>query len=288
MGLGYIVVETADVEAWRSFGTQGLGLMEMPSGPDGTLYLKMDEHPFRIAVVPSSVERLACSGWELADDRQFRAIVAELRAAGHDVQEGTAADLAARKVNGLARVTDPGGSEIELFYGPVFDHTVFISPVGVSRFVTGGLGMGHMVMASVAVEETYRFYTELLGFSLSDVMRRAGGERKVRFTRCNPRHHSLGLVEGDVSAMLHFMIEAGSLDDVGRGFDRFLDLGFPVRQTIGKHTNDHMVSFYASTPSPFNVEFGFGGRLVDNATWTTGEITATSFWGHRPVSDPQP
>ena len=188
-------------------------------------------------------------------------------------------ELAARHVSGLARVVDPGGASIELFYGPVFDHTVFISPVGVSRFVTGELGMGHLVMASPNVDETYRFYTDLLGFRLSDTMRR--GDVLVRFTHCNPRHHSLALAKGDQPMMQHFMVEVATMDDVGYAFDRFQDLGVKIRMGIGKHTNDHMTSFYAHTPGPFFVELGFGGRHIDDATWTTGEITATSFWGHR-------
>jgi len=279
MGLGYIVIETRDIEAWRQFGTQALGMMEMPRSDDGTLHLKMDERPFRIAVVEGGEDRLACAGWELANDTLFERAIEELRAAGHVVKEGTAEELADRKVNGLAHVADPGGAELELFYGPIFDHTVFISPVGVSRFVTGTLGMGHMVMLSPEPEETYRFYTELLGFRLSDTMHM--GDVLLRFTHCNQRHHSLAIAKGPASMMQHFMVEVGTLDDVGYGFDRFQDLGIRIRETIGKHTNDHMVSFYAQTPGPMQVEYGFGGIKIDDATWTTGEITATSFWGHR-------
>jgi 2,3-dihydroxybiphenyl 1,2-dioxygenase len=190
-------------------------------------------------------------------------------------------------VNGLAWLTDPGGAEIELFYGPIFDHRIFISPAGVSGFVTGQLGMGHMVMITPSADATYRFYTQALGFKLSDVMRL--GETMLRFTHCNPRHHSLAFAAGAKPMMQHFMVEAASLDDVGYAYDRFQDMGISIRQSIGKHTNDHMVSFYAQTPGPFFVEFGFGGIKIDDATWTTGEITATSFWGHRkPPKAPAP
>ena len=36
------------------------------------------------------------------------------------------------------------------------------------------------------------------------------------------------------------------------------------------------------SPSGFDVEFGCGGRLVDDATWTVSAITKPRFWGHRP------
>ena len=36
-------------------------------------------------------------------------------------------------------------------------------------------------------------------------------------------------------------------------------------QTLGRHPNDRMFSFYAKTPSGFQFEFGWGGREVDDA-----------------------
>jgi 3,4-dihydroxy-9,10-secoandrosta-1,3,5(10)-triene-9,17-dione 4,5-dioxygenase len=279
MGLGYLVVDATDIDAWRRFGTQALGMMEMPAAVEGGLHLKMDERQFRLAILPSDEDRLVCTGWELADDLRFDAALEELSAAGHGVKEASPDERAARHVSGLATVTDPSGATIELFYGPVFDHTVLISPVGVSRFVTGELGMGHVVMLTPNVEETYRFYTDLLGFRLSDTLRR--GDRLTRFTHCNARHHSLAFAPADESKLQHFMVEVGTMDDVGYAYDRFEDMGIRILQTIGKHTNDHMTSFYARTPGPFAVEFGHGGRHIDDATWTSGEITAGAFWGHR-------
>jgi hypothetical protein len=43
---------------------------------------------------------------------------------------------------------------------------------------------------------------------------------------------------------------------------------------LGKHTNDHMVSFYLRTPSGFNVEYGWGAREMDDATWQVQVHTA--------------
>ncbi len=41
----------------------------------------------------------------------------------------------------------------------------------------------------------------------------------------------------------------------------------PLATTLGRHTNDHMVSFYAFTPSGFQLEYGWGGRKIDDADW---------------------
>jgi biphenyl-2,3-diol 1,2-dioxygenase len=50
---------------------------------------------------------------------------------------------------------------------------------------------------------------------------------------------------------------------------------------LGKHTNDHMVSFYLRTPSGFAVEYGWGAREVDDRTWQVQVHTAGSMWGHQ-------
>jgi 3,4-dihydroxy-9,10-secoandrosta-1,3,5(10)-triene-9,17-dione 4,5-dioxygenase len=104
----------------------------------------------------------------------------------------------------------------------------------------------------------------------------------MRFLGCNPRHHSLALAPFPAPAgIVHLMIEVTALDDVGRAMDRCARRGAPVSATLGRHANDLMVSFYVRTPGGFDVEYGTGGRIVDDRTWVTRETTAISLWGHR-------
>jgi catechol 2,3-dioxygenase-like lactoylglutathione lyase family enzyme len=80
----------------------------------------------------------------------------------------------------------------------------------------------------------------------------------------------------------HFLVEARSMDEVGLAFDRALKAGVRVVLTPGRHPNDRMFSFYARTPSGFEFEFGWGGREVDDATWTPTTYHQISEWGHHP------
>ena len=60
--LGYLRVEATDVPAWREFGVKVLGMV-LGRGPDpSALYLRMDDLPARIVVLPGSKDRLAASG----------------------------------------------------------------------------------------------------------------------------------------------------------------------------------------------------------------------------------
>ena len=43
-----------------------------------------------------------------------------------------------------------------------------------------------------------------------------------------------------------------------------------------------MVSFYVKTPAGFDIEYGWGGIAVDDATWRVGQYDRPSIWGHKP------
>ena len=150
--------------------------------------------------------------------------------------------------------------------------------------------MGHVVLPAADDEDTLNFYTGLLGFRLRDSMRlpgeffgRPAGSPPVwmRFLGCCPRHHSLALAPMRPAAgIVHLMVEVASLDDVGLALDRCRRRKAPVSSTLGRHANDHMVSFYVQTPGGFDIEYGTDGLTVDDSTWVSRESTAVSLWGH--------
>ncbi len=279
-GLGYIGLDVAAVDAWRVYAG-ALGAMVRDADGDESFGIKVDDRPYRVLVQPTEGEEgLAFAGWELPDETALRQAVAELESEGHGVEASTETERAARQVRGLVRTTDPAGTPVELFWGPVLDHERFVSPTGVSGFVTGDLGLGHIVLGTPDLERSVDFYTRVLGFRVSDYWK--PGPTDVVFARCNPRHHSIALVSAGAPALYHFMFEANTIDDVGSTLDRLQAGGGRLSMGLGRHTNDLMLSFYSTSPSGFDVEFGCGGRRVDDASWIVTEITKPSFWGHRP------
>jgi hypothetical protein len=77
------------------------------------------------------------------------------------------------------------------------------------------------------------------------------------------------------------MMELLQLDDVGQGYDLAQAEPGRIATTLGRHTNDFITSFYARTPEDFLIEYGWGGRSIDTATWQPGEMRhGTSLWGH--------
>ncbi|MEJ3750167.1 iron-dependent extradiol dioxygenase HsaC [Actinomycetes bacterium KLBMP 9797] len=288
--LGYLRIEATDLEAWREFGTKVLGMAE-GRGPDqSALYLRMDDFPARLVVVPGERDRLAASGWELTDPPALAHVTRVLEEAGVAVKPAGAAELADRRVAGMVSVDDPFGNTLELFCGAALDSRPAITPYG-TRFVTGDQGMGHVVLPAGDDPAALRFYTEVLGFRLRDSMRlipetiglpAIDTPLWMRFLGCNPRHHSLAVAPIPAkSGLIHLMIEVSSLDEVGRAIDRCGKHGARLISTLGRHANDNMVSFYVRTPSGFDIEYGTDGQTVDDGTWIARQTTAHSVWGHR-------
>lgn len=84
------------------------------------------------------------------------------------------------------------------------------------------------------------------------------------------------------------MLEVRSLDDVGRALHRCQDAGHHISLTLGRHSNDHMLSFYPLTPSGFDVEYGWAGLEVDDERWHVMTHATNSAWGHRFQRPPRP
>jgi 3,4-dihydroxy-9,10-secoandrosta-1,3,5(10)-triene-9,17-dione 4,5-dioxygenase len=276
--LGYLRLEATDLDAWERFLRDGLD-MDVRRDEDDTLRARIDERPARLVVAASDEDRLTAVGWEASGLRALERITDALEAAGAAVTPATADELAERRVEAMVHVDDPGGTHLEIYAGPALSHRP-LAPQAGTRFVADDLGLGHVVLPAEDMSAAMDFYEEVLGFQHRDSMRL--GDSWIRFLGCNPRHHSLALMEGPVpSGIVHLMVEVDDLDAVGRGLDRCGALEAPITATLGRHTNDHMVSFYVGTPGGFDVEYGTEGRIVDPDSWVATEITKVSYWGHR-------
>lgn len=283
--LAYSVVTATDLDAWARFGEEiaGFSAHRLPSG----LALLMDERAGRIFVEAGARDAYFASGWELRTRRAFDAALAGLSARGVAHTRATEAERALRHVVDMAWFTDPAGNRHEIAFGYVSAFDRFVSPQAVPAFVTGDLGLGHVVLPAPQIDAVRDFLMDVLGLGVSDFMVHRplgpdGPAMRIDFMHCaNARHHSLALFEGEVPAgCVHMMVEVPTLDEVGRAHDRVLRSGGRIMATLGKHTNDHMTSFYVATPGGFALEYGFGGLQIDWDRHTEFEFTQVSLWGH--------
>lgn len=286
-GLGYLRIQTREIERWRELVVDGLGLaVGTGPEPDG-LYLRIDERRARLIVLPGDTDRALAVGWEVRDEFALRRVREAVEKAGIEVEVLSEEESTYRDAEQVIAFDDPGGTRTEVFFGPVLDHSPLVTPFA-GTFHTGEEGLGHVVLPSAAFDESYRFYTEVLGFLPRGATRLGGLSapppvRRVRFLGVNRRHHSLALCPApptEEPGLVHLMLEVDTLDAVGQALDRVNRLGFSISSTLGRHTNDKMVSFYVRAPGGWDIEFGTEGILVDETFYTAEEITADSYWGH--------
>lgn len=284
-GLSYFVAQSPDPVAWQRYAEDVLGMMVTPA-PSGGLYVKMDERPFRMLIVPGDEARYVASGWELGNEAAFNSAIATLNQADVSWRQGSAEQCEQRGVQALVHVTDPSGNRHELSWGHRSDCQPFVSPQGVPRFITGDMGLGHTVLPAPNFDATLAFAKDVLGFELSDIFNfrpdPSAPPIRIHFLHCkNSRHHSLALAEYPVpSGCVHVMVEVDNMTEVGRAHDRRLAHEVPLSATLGQHLNDRMTSFYMKTPSGFDLEYGYGGLLVDWQAHSAFEFTRVSLWGH--------
>jgi len=166
--LSHVVIGTPDLGKWRDYGTKVLGMAAI-DGPDGSLYLKMDGRDFRFLIQKGEKDELFASGWSVSDEGSFHEVRADLERAGTEIKRGTDAERKLRKVQDFFSFKDPAGLRHEVSWGPIAAFTKFVSPLG-TNFITGDLGMGHAVLPTGDIDATVKFWTEVMGFGVSDLL----------------------------------------------------------------------------------------------------------------------
>jgi 2,3-dihydroxybiphenyl 1,2-dioxygenase len=275
--LGYLGIGGTKVDDWTAFATSQLGMQAVDRG-GGTRAFRMDDRKQRLVIDRSLADGEHYFGWEVEDATALDALAGRLDRAGVAVRRepGTLADQ--RFVTGLISFADPSGNRLEAFHGAQVADEPFRPGRSISGFRTGPLGMGHAVLMVTRLDEALPFYRDLLGFRISDYLQKPF---PAYFLHVNARHHSVALFEAPRNGMHHLMVETYTLDDVGQGYDIALREKERVAVSLGRHPNDLVTSFYMRTPSNILVEYGWGGRDVDDATWQPVEMkTVESFWGH--------
>jgi biphenyl-2,3-diol 1,2-dioxygenase len=287
--LGYLGLSVSKLGEWEKFATNVLGLQLAGKTDDGALLLRMDEYHHRFIVSEGPEDDLAFAGWEVPSQPALMELADQIKAAGIELRTGSAEEATRRGVAEFIRFADPSGNPTEAYYGPLISYeNPFRSPRAISGFDTGTMGLGHIVVRVDDAQRGLHFYRDVLGMRISDFidlkMRRGRptDNLKLTFMHCNPRHHSIAFGAIPVpKRLLHFMLQVRSIDDVGSTFYVAQDAGAEISASLGRHTNDHMVSFYMRTPAGFEVEYGYGARTIDDRIWKVERHEAPSIWGHR-------
>jgi 2,3-dihydroxybiphenyl 1,2-dioxygenase len=275
--LGYVGIRTRKLEDWSAYATRFLGL-QLVDRSRNALAFRMDDRKQRIVVEAEQGEGPSFYGWEVENAKALDDLAARLERSGVSIARGSRALADERRVKDLIVFSDPIGNRLEIFHGAEIATDPFQPGRAISGFRTGALGMGHAVLTAERLDEVLPFYQDVLGFKASDYILKPF---KAYFFHVNARHHSLAFIDTGKNGIHHLMMETCYLDDVGQAYDLALRKPEMIGTTLGRHVNDEVTSFYSWSPSEFLVEYGWGGRTIEPATWTPHERTeGPSLWGH--------
>ena len=261
----YVGYGVEDFEAERRFYAEDWGLVEVESA-EGLAWLKTQGHDEHHVVrlhkaATNCIEVIALAAESREDVENLRGKVA---AAGCTI------------IHAPASLDAPGGGYGFRFFSP--DGLPFEISADVARGTSRALEpwegtpvkISHIVLHSPDHQAAVKFFTEVLGFRVSDWL----GDFMC-FLRCNSAHHRLAILPGP-PCLNHVAYDMLSVDDMMRGISQLRKRGTDIRWGPGRHTAGNNTFSYFTTPNGFAVEY-------------TADLEEVDFEGHvDKVHEPSP
>lgn len=286
--LGYAVIETNKFADWKRFGRDAIGMHLDDMLPD-TMRFRLDANECRFLVRRGPAEDVVALGWHLDDHATFDEVCRRVADHGVPHTEGSDDDAKLRGVERFLRFPGPNGLTQEVYT------TARTAPLALdipgSGFVTGAGGLGHVAIATKKPHQMRGYYDHVFNARLSDYIDETinGLKLKVRFLRVNERHHTVAIASVKTlpvnpirTRVQHVNVQVATLDDMVTSYQRVKALGFEMALSVGQHTNDKELSYYAMTPSGFEWEVGWNPIVVDESVWQPTTHQGISIWGHKP------
>ena len=142
--------------------------------------------------------------------------------------------------------------------------------------------LGHVVLGSTDQEASQRFFTDGLGFRISDTV-----PGLAAFLRCSTDHHNVLVQQAPLSFLHHTAWQVDDVDEVGRGATAMLQTD-PTRHVwgLGRHHVGSNFFWYLKDPAGnFSEYYSDLDAIVDDQLWTPGVWDGTRglySWGPPP------
>jgi catechol 2,3-dioxygenase len=142
--------------------------------------------------------------------------------------------------------------------------------------------LAHVNFNSDDVARDIAFYTEALGFTLTDRSKMMG------FVRTNDDHHSIVIADAPVNTLNHVAFQMPSWEGVMRAAGRMVDHHFPIGWGPGRHgPGDNVFTYFVDpfgivieyTAEVLQVDDGYRVGGPDDWTWAPGR---SDQWGIAP------
>jgi catechol 2,3-dioxygenase-like lactoylglutathione lyase family enzyme len=142
--------------------------------------------------------------------------------------------------------------------------------------------LGHAVLGSTDHRRSTSFFTDGLGFKISDRIAGVGA-----FMRCSTDHHNVLVLAAPVNFLHHTSWQVDDVDEVGRGAFAMLE-GRPERHVwgLGRHYAGSNFFWYLKDPAGnFSEYYADMDCIVDDQLWTPEDLEGARglfAWGPPP------
>jgi catechol 2,3-dioxygenase-like lactoylglutathione lyase family enzyme len=124
--------------------------------------------------------------------------------------------------------------------------------------------LGHVMLGTPDLDASLRFYTEVLGFKLSDSV-----PGLIAFLRCSSDHHNVGLMQAPVAFLHHTSWQVDDLDAIGQGAQHLMAVDAERSVWgLGRHFLGSNLFWYFRDPAGnFAEYFADLDQIVDDDVW---------------------
>lgn len=227
----------------------------------------------RLRLIEGPAKTLAYATYTVESESEFRDLEERLRESGTAYSEVFRDDLAGAAL----RFSDPDGNQF-----------IFGRPAAGQGAATGDdvgnrpARLQHVVFASTNAAGLLDFYTDVLGFTLSDRVVDGEGGLRTAFVRCSPEHHSLAVFSAHESRLDHHCMEAGDWMLIRDWADHFASEHIPLKWGPGRHGPGNNLFIFVHDPDGNWVELSAEIEQVEDGKaageWPHEERTLNS-WG---------
>ena len=238
--LGHATLTTPDLDRAVDYFSEVVGLSVIERAPKRA-FLASRQGLEAIALEPGPPNALARLSFQVAPGSDLSALVRTL------AEEGIRSERRSGISPGVADAVvfaDPKGTLVELFADYAFA-AEDRRPPGI---VT--LKLGHVAYRVKDVQHVVKFYTDVLGFRVSDWR-----DDTFAFLRCGPDHHSVNFVVDEVPQLHHIAFEVKDWPEFQRAAEWLAKNDIRLVWGPGRHIIGHNIAIYHRNADKVRVEF---------------------------------
>ena len=272
-GLGHLGLRVQNLDAALRFYTDVMGLTcSRRSGGHAWFGLVGSSHC--LYLVEEEGPTLHHLAFVLRPEQKVDQAADALCAAGISVSRGSSEPVPHGET---IRVADPDGQIVEIFEPPDEAGQGPGRPLRPNR-------LQHMVLQTPEVERATAFYTERLGFRVSDWM-----GRKFVWLRSGTDHHDLGIVYAPARGLDHYAYEIADWEEIKRWSDLLWRQGIRLLWGPGRHGPGNNLFIMFPDPEGNRIELScemeqFYDDAVASQPREWHDVTAAlNLWGPGPT-----